>query len=125
MLRGCLIGFSLRYSTVDLQQRSYYLAQALASAKSAGNLDADDVDFVNTIQESMDVSNVQLEVARAIETHVDLSQDEKADILGKLNSSLLGLDEVCRVVSWGSPRAHAVSCSKTLHDLIDCLNKSC
>lgn len=40
------------------------------------------------------MSNVQLEVARAIDTHVDMSLDEKAEVLGRLNSALIGLDEV-------------------------------
>jgi nuclear pore complex protein Nup155 len=35
-----------------------------------------------------------VEVARAIEVHTEMSQDEKSDALGRLDRELIGLDEV-------------------------------
>jgi nuclear pore complex protein Nup155 len=79
---------------MTLNDRVYYLAQSLASAKSAANLGAEDVDFTSNLQERLDVANVQMEVARAVEVHQDMSQEDKATALGQLNQELLGLDEV-------------------------------
>lgn len=79
---------------MTLNDRVYYLAQSLASAKSAANLGAEDVDFTSNLQERLDVANVQMEVARAVEVHQDMSPEDKATALGQLNQELLGLDEV-------------------------------
>lgn len=81
-------------SPMTLADRTYYLAQSLTSAKSAASLGADDVEFTSSVQERLDVSQVQTEVARAVEGHVDISREEKNDLLGRLNANLLGLDEV-------------------------------
>ena len=83
-------------SDIDLQQRSYYLAQALTSAKSAGDLHADDVDFVTGLQEQLDVCYVQLQVAHAIEVHADIEPEIKYPALGELNKQILTLDRVSR-----------------------------
>ena len=81
-------------SDVDLQQRSYYLAQALTAAKSAGDLHADDVDFVTGLQEQLDVCYVQLQVAHAIEVHGDIDPETRHAALGELNKQILTLDRV-------------------------------
>ena len=87
-----LYDLATRESPMNLGERTYYLAQALASAKSAGTLDAEDVEFTSAVQERMDVSQVQLEVARATEAHPDMDAAEKQAVLAKLNGDLLGLD---------------------------------
>jgi nuclear pore complex protein Nup155 len=79
---------------MTLNERAYYLAQALTSAKSAASLGAEDVEFMSGLQERIDVAQVQMEVARAVEAHPNLGGEEKRQILSQLNSDLLGLDEV-------------------------------
>jgi nuclear pore complex protein Nup155 len=81
-------------SQLELEQRSFYLAQALTSARSAERITAEDVDFVNTVQERMDVSQVQLEVVRAIREHVNMTEEEKAEVLANLVTRLVPLDSV-------------------------------
>jgi len=82
---------------MTLNDRAYYLAQALTSAKSAASLGADDVEFMSGLQERIDVTQVQMEVARAVDAHPDLGHEEQQQLLASLNSDLLGLDEVCRL----------------------------
>jgi nuclear pore complex protein Nup155 len=79
---------------MTLNDRVYYLAQSLTSAKSAANIGAEDVDFTSNLQERMDVASVQMEVAKGIEVHVELTAEEKGAAMGKLNEELMGLDEV-------------------------------
>lgn len=81
-------------SPMSLNDRVYYLAQALTSAKSAASLGAEDVEFTSGLQERIDVAQVQMEVARAVEAHPDMGDEEKGQVLAQLNSDLLGLDEV-------------------------------
>ena len=90
-----MIDFSANVSPMTLNDRAYYLAQALTSAKSAASLGAEDVEFTTGLQERIDVAQVQMEVARAVEAHPDLGRDEKQQVLAQLNTDLLGLDEVC------------------------------
>ncbi len=79
---------------MTLNDRVYYLAQALTSAKSAASLGAENVEFTSGLQERMDVAQVQMEVVRAVESHPDMGGEEKGLLLANLNSDLLGLDEV-------------------------------
>ncbi|WWD22088.1 hypothetical protein CI109_106577 [Kwoniella shandongensis] len=83
-----------RPSPMVLHDRLYYLAQALTSAKSAASLGSEDVEFTSRLQEQIDVAQVQMEVARAVELHPEMSADEKNDVLAGLNTSLLQLDEL-------------------------------
>ena len=86
---------------MSLTDRVYYLAQSLASAKSAASLGADDVEFISSVQERLDVAQVQQEVGRGIEGHPVMTQVEKDEVSAKLNTNLLRLDEVsCCVVTW-------------------------
>lgn len=79
---------------MSLHERTYYLAQSLTSAKSAASLGTEDVEFTSRLQERIDVAQVQMEVARAVELHHEMNQDEKEQALGQLTGDLLGLDEV-------------------------------
>lgn len=79
---------------MPLADRGYYLAQALTSAKSASSLGADDVELVNNLQERMEVASVQMEVMRGIEVHSEMSRQEKEEMLHRLNSGLVNLDDV-------------------------------
>lgn len=81
-------------SSMSLDDRSFYLAQALASASSATNLSAEDVQFKSQIQDLVEVVQVQHEILRAIETHNDLSVDEQNAAARELNSRMLDLEEV-------------------------------
>ena len=117
------VKYDSNVSNLELEQRAFYLAQALTSARSADRISAEDVDFVNTVQERMDVSHVQLEVLRAIREHPDMSQEEKQEVLGGLNTRLVPLDSVGHFTYFFSKLN--TSCSKTLHDRSDCLSKSC
>jgi hypothetical protein len=114
---------------MTLSERSYYLAQALAAAKSAGSYGADDVEFTNAIQERMDVAQVQAEVVRGIEGHSEMTYEEKEQELVKLNGDLLGLDEVSpeatEVILLGTGRLTWNSCIKTLLDRSGCTSPSC
>ncbi|KAK8846777.1 hypothetical protein IAR55_005865 [Kwoniella newhampshirensis] len=83
-----------RPSPMALHDRLYYLAQALTSAKSAASLGSEDVDFISRLQERIDVAQVQMEVARAVELHPEMSADEKNDVLAGINTNLLQLDEL-------------------------------
>jgi nuclear pore complex protein Nup155 len=79
---------------MSLNDRMYYLAQALTSAKSAASLGSEDVEFTSSLQERIDVAQVQTEVERAIAGHKEMAADEKNESLKQLDSRLLGLDEV-------------------------------
>ena len=79
---------------MNLQARMSYLAQALTSAKSASNLSSDDVAFINSLQDRIEVTEVQLEIAQAVQNHPGLSDAERANALSQLNANLLGLDDV-------------------------------
>jgi glutamine synthetase type III len=79
-------------SGITLSDRTYYLAQSLASAKSAVSVGADDVEFVQRIQDSMDVAVIQGEVLHAVR-RVD-GLDEKEKIHRELDGVLLDLDQV-------------------------------
>lgn len=79
---------------MPLNDRMYYLAQALTSAKSAASLGSEDVEFTSSLQERIDVAQVQTEVGRAIAGHKEMSAEEKNESLLQLDSRLLGLDEV-------------------------------
>lgn len=84
---------------MSLNDRMYYLAQALTSAKSAASLGSEDVEFTSSLQERIDVAQVQSEVGRAIAGHKEMTAEEKNDSLKQLDSRLLGLDEVSYRVS--------------------------
>lgn len=81
---------------MSLNDRMYYLAQALTSAKSAASLGGEDVEFTSGLQERIDVAQVQSEVGRAIASHKEMTPNEKNDSLLQLDSRLLGLDDVSR-----------------------------
>lgn len=83
-----------RSSPMPLHDRLYYLAQALTSAKSAASLGSEDVEFTSRLQEQIDVAQVQMEVAHAVEVHPEMTGEEKVEILASLNDGLLQLDEV-------------------------------
>nr|XP_018265732.1 nuclear pore complex protein Nup155 [Kwoniella dejecticola CBS 10117]OBR87890.1 nuclear pore complex protein Nup155 [Kwoniella dejecticola CBS 10117] len=89
-----LSSLATRPSPMVLHDRLYYLAQALTSAKSAASLGSEDVEFSSRLQEQIDVAQVQMEVARGVETHPDMSADEKNETLSRLNTDLLQLDEL-------------------------------
>ncbi|WWC87143.1 uncharacterized protein L201_002029 [Kwoniella dendrophila CBS 6074] len=89
-----LSSLATRPSPMVLHDRLYYLAQALTSAKSAASIGSEDVEFTSRLQEQIDVAQVQSEVARGVETHPDMSADEKNGVLSKLNTDLLQLDEL-------------------------------
>ncbi|WRT64996.1 uncharacterized protein IL334_001937 [Kwoniella shivajii] len=89
-----LSNLATRPSPMVLHDRSYYLAQALTSAKSAASLGSEDVEFTSRLQEQIDVAQVQMEVARGVETHPDMTADDKNEVLAKLNTDLLQLDEL-------------------------------
>ena len=93
-------------SLMSLDVRTTYLAHALASAKSAAFLGADDVEFVSHLQERLDVALVQQEVQRGIENHPDIPPGEKNELLIKLQSNVLGLDEVSHLL-YSLPRGNA------------------
>lgn len=86
--------FDDRSSLMPLHDRLYYLAQALTSAKSAASLGSEDVEFTSRLQEQIDVAQVQMEVAHAVEVHPEMTGEEKVEILASLNDGLLQLDEV-------------------------------
>jgi hypothetical protein len=109
---------------LPLNDRAYYLAQSLTSAKSAASIGSDDVEFASGLQERIDVAQVQLEVARAIEVHNEMSREEKSEALGRLDRELIGLDEVSSKPSYRSLYTHLGSCIKDLRDRIDCTNRS-
>jgi nuclear pore complex protein Nup155 len=89
-----LADMASRPSDMSLQERVYYLAQALTNAKSAASLGAEDVEFTTGLQERIDVAHVQLEVVRAVEGHADMGPGEKADTLASLNEDLMSLDDL-------------------------------
>jgi nuclear pore complex protein Nup155 len=92
-----LVGSADVLSALPLNDRAYYLAQSLTSAKSAASVGSDDVEFASSLQERIDVAQVQMEVARAIEVHGEMTDEEKSNALDRLNSELIGLDEVSLV----------------------------
>lgn len=114
---------------MPLNDRMYYLAQALTSAKSAASLGVEDVEFTSSLQERIDVAQVQSEVGRGIASHKEMTPTEKNDSLLQLDSRLLGLDDVGRPALCGmSGRAMLTvnfSCIKTTLDHSDCTNRSC
>lgn len=79
---------------MSLEERVYYLAQALTNAKSAVSLGSDDVEFATGLQERIDVAQVQLEIVRSVEGHPEMTAAEKAEPLLQLNAELLGLDDL-------------------------------
>ncbi|WOO79208.1 putative nucleoporin [Vanrija pseudolonga] len=83
-----------RPSDLGLQERVYYLAQALANAKSAMSIGSEDVEFTTALQERIDVAQVQLEVVGAVEGHLDMDRGEKNSVLEHLNSELMTLDDL-------------------------------
>ncbi|OCF37542.1 nuclear pore complex protein Nup155 [Kwoniella heveanensis BCC8398] len=89
-----LSSLATRPSPMVLHDRLYYLAQALTSAKSAASLGSEDVEFTSRLQEQIDVAQVQMEVCRAVEVHPEMTGEEKNDVLAKLNTDLLQLDEL-------------------------------
>lgn len=89
-----LADMASRPSDMTLQERVYYLAQALTNAKSAASLGSEDVEFTTGLQERIDVAHVQLEVVRAVEGHPEMSPSEKASPLAELNADLLSLDDL-------------------------------
>lgn len=89
-----LADMASRPSDMTLQERVYYLAQALTNAKSAASLGSEDVEFTTGLQERIDVAHVQLEVVRAVDGHPDMSPAEKAGQLAALNADLLSLDDL-------------------------------
>ncbi|KAK4686014.1 hypothetical protein P7C73_g4121, partial [Tremellales sp. Uapishka_1] len=89
-----LAELATRPSSMNLHDRVYYLAQALTNAKSAAGLGSEDVEFTNGLQERIDVAQVQMEIARAIENHLEMTDQEKSEQLGSLDGRLLGLDDL-------------------------------
>ncbi|WVF70035.1 hypothetical protein IAT40_004822 [Kwoniella sp. CBS 6097] len=89
-----LSSLATRPSPMVLHDRLYYLAQALTSAKSAASLGSEDVEFTSRLQEQIDVAQVQMEVCRAVEVHPEMTGEEKNDVLARLNTDLLQLDEL-------------------------------
>jgi hypothetical protein len=101
----------------------YYLAQALTSAKSAASLGSEDVEFTSSLQERIDVAQVQAEVGRAIAGHKEMAGDEKSDSLRQLDSRLLGLDEVRSLHSFlDSDSKLTISYTKATHVHSDYMN---
>lgn len=94
---------------MSLNDRMYYLAQALTSAKSAASLGSEDVEFTSNLQERIDVAQVQSEVGRAIASHKEMVPEEKHEALNQLDSKLLGLDDVSNLIQqFRRCRAHLV-----------------
>lgn len=89
-----LADLATRLGDMGLNERVYYLAQAVTNAKSAASLGSEDVEFTTGLQERIDVAQVQLEVVRAVESHTDMSPAEKIAPLDALNAELLGLDDL-------------------------------
>lgn len=80
--------------SLSLEERVYYLAQALTNAQSAACVGSEDVEFLTALQERVDVAQVQLEVVRSIEAHRGMTEAEKQGPLDALDAGLLTLDEL-------------------------------
>lgn len=52
------------------------------------------MEFTSRLQEQIDVAQVQMEVAHAVEVHPEMAGEEKVEVLASLNDGLLQLDEV-------------------------------
>jgi nuclear pore complex protein Nup155 len=89
-----LADLALREGNISLSERVYYLAQALTNTKSAASVGAEDVEFMTTLQERIDIAQVQLEIVRAVEAHPDMSDADKAEPLQQLEAELLTLDDM-------------------------------
>ncbi|EIW68747.1 hypothetical protein TREMEDRAFT_63207 [Tremella mesenterica DSM 1558] len=89
-----LHNLATRPSPMSLQTRLAYLAQSLTSAKSAVSLTSPDVEFINSLSDLLEVTQVQLEILHSIHS-LPISTDPNVQTaLDELNSSLLGLDEL-------------------------------
>lgn len=89
-----LSDLSTRPGDMTLEERVYYLAQALTNAKSGASLGSEDVEFTTGLQERIDVAQVQLVVVHAVQGHPDMSPAEKIEPLEQLNAQLLTLDDL-------------------------------
>lgn len=110
---------------MSLNDRMYYLAQALTSAKSAASLGVEDVDFTSSLQERIDVAQVQSEVGRAIASHKEMGSDEKNDALLQLDSRLLGLDDVSSKIRYSRLSLTVRSCTRTMLARSGCTSLYC
>lgn len=80
---------------MSLNERTFYLAQALAAAKSASTHTGEsDIEFTSGLVERCEVAQVQMEVLRTLEREVGVSEEEKKGVVWRLNRELLELDEV-------------------------------
>lgn len=89
-----LSDLAMRPGDMTLEERVYYLAQALTNAKSGVSVGSEDVEFTTGLQEHMDVAQVQLEVVHAVQSHPEMSPVEKVEPLEQLNGELLTLDDL-------------------------------
>ncbi|CED85089.1 Nuclear pore complex, Nup155 component (D Nup154, sc Nup157/Nup170) [Phaffia rhodozyma] len=95
--RASVVQANLAQSTelqLPLPQRLEYLTLAVANAKSSGSSASVSVEFVNDLEEKMEVAQVQIEVLRAIMAHQDINESLKVELTNELNSSLLTISEL-------------------------------
>ena len=82
-------------SEIPLNDRIYYLSQALVNAKSSSqSSERSNVEFVTDLEEKTEVAQVQVEVARAVREVRNLSEEQKKQLQGRLEAGLLTITEV-------------------------------
>jgi len=101
-------------SEIPLNDRIYYLSQALVNAKSSSqSSERSNVEFVTDLEEKTEVAQVQVEVARAVREVRNLSEEQKKQLQGRLEAGLLTINEVS-FAARVETLAEIVSCTRNL-----------
>lgn len=82
---------------ITLDDRVEYLTKASSNAKSTLQSNSQElIQFINDVDEKLDVASVQIEVYKAIQESLEIEDDNKAALLGVLNEGLLDITTLYR-----------------------------
>lgn len=81
---------------ITLEDRMEYLTKASSNAKSTFQHSQDLINFINDIDEKLEVAFIQIEVYKSVQESSEIEEEQKAELLAILNNNLLDITQLYR-----------------------------
>lgn len=81
---------------ITLEDRVEYLTKASGNAKSTFQHSQELINFINDIDEKLEVASIQIEVYKSVQESMEIEEEQKGMLLGILNDNLLDVTQLYR-----------------------------
>lgn len=81
---------------ITLEDRMEYLTKASGNAKSTFQHSQDLINFINDIDEKLEVATIQIEVYKAVQESSEIEDEHKVELMAILNDNLLDVTQLYR-----------------------------